>query len=220
MCCCHRGRPGTGDRGPGTGSARHPSSVSGLIRDQRGSVAIEGLVVIALLAGVFFACLLIGQWGASLQSGQMGARLLAFDAGDVEFARLGRESRQPVQEFITESWDTLYDPTNANWLGGMFALPHDFYRGRVSDTAHGRLPSQAALFSFVPATMGYLTRDWTASANTWAMPESTARLTFINLAYYVGYWRVEPEALDSTKAEPIPSSIPVLETIYVRLGIR
>jgi hypothetical protein len=223
MYCCHNRRPGTGDRGPETG--RSPSSVFRLpsLRDERGAAAVEGLVVFAVLAGVFFANLLISNWGTSLQYGQMGARLLAFDAGDVQLAKLGKSSRQPVQKFASTSWDTIskIDPAAAGWLNGMFVLSNDRFSASVSDTTEGRLPGQTrSLAHYGPATMSYFTKDWSAAANPWVNAESTVGLQFLNISYYVGRHHVSPSVIDSTYAVGIPNTIPLVETIYSRVGVR
>lgn len=191
--------------------------------DQQGVAALEGILVFAVIAGVLFACLLISQWSSSLQCGQMGARLLAFDAGDVELARMGRPSRRPVQQVTHGEWDTLpgISPATAGWLGGMFTLSNDFISARVTDTTHGRLPGPGSLFNLSPATMSYFSRDWTAAANPWNMTESTVRLAFLNIAYRVGRERLSPDVLDSLKAQAIPPAYSaIVETIYSRLGVR
>jgi hypothetical protein len=196
----------------------------GIAADERGAAALEGIVLAAVLAGMFFANVLIGNWGTSLQYGQMGARLLAFGAGDVQFAKLGKSSsRRPVQKFASTSWDTIskIDPTTADWLGGMFVLSNDYYSAGVSDTTHGRLPGQTrSLLDYGPATMSYFTQDWSAAANPWVNTESIVQKQFINISYHVGRYHASPEALDSTHAAEIPYTTPVLETIFGRVGVR
>ena len=177
----------------------------------------------AVLAGVFFANVLVNNWGTSLQYGQMGARLLAFDAGDVELARIGKSTRKPVQKFESSSWDTIakVDASTSGWLNGMFVLSNDRFSDSVADTAQGRLPAQAAsLFNYQPATMSYFTQDWSAAANPWVNTESIVRQQFLNISYHVGRYHTEPQALDSTQAAKIPYTFPVLETIFGRVGIR
>lgn len=193
----------------------------GVARDDRGAAALEGIIVLAALVGVFFAVLLIGQWGSGVQRAQMGARLLAFDAGDVNLAKLGRASNQPVQTVSSTRWDTLFNYVTADWLGGMFALSNDHFAGSVTGSQQGRQPGNSpSLFDYQPTTMNFNSRDWSAAANAWGMNESIVGLTFINISYYVGRYRVTPDGLDSTNAMTIPSTIPVLETIYARVGIR
>lgn len=200
---------------PATRRLRAARAVAG---DDRGVAALEGLLVFALLAGVFLACLFLAQWGTSLQSAQMGARLLAFDAGDVELARLGKPSNQPVQQFTSGNWDTLVNSGTADWLGGMFALSNGDFSGSVTGTAHGRLPGQGSLFEYAPAAMGYHSRGWNAASDPWGMPESVVQSTFLRIAYHVGLTRVSPSELDSTNAREIPPGNAVLETIYGRVG--
>lgn len=204
-------------------AGRRLRAARGAAADERGAAALEGIVVAAVFAGVFFASLLVGRWGTSLQFGQMGARLLAFDAGDVELARLGKPSRKPTQQFVSSSWDTIthIDPVTADWLGGVFVLSNDYYSASVADTTHGRLPGGTrSLVNYQPATMSYFTQDWSAAANPWVMSESIVRLTFLNISYYVGRYQTSPYVLDSTNAMEIPYTIPVLETVYARIGIR
>jgi hypothetical protein len=186
--------------------------------DDRGVAALEGLLVVALFAGVFFACLLLGQWGSSLQSAQMGARLLAFDAGDVDLARLGKPSNQPAQQFTSESWDTLANGVTTNWLDNMFTLSNGSFSSSVTGTSYGRLPSEGSLFGYAPAAMGYDAEGWAAASDPWGMPESAVQSTFIRLAYHVGLTRASPGDLDSTCAQQIPHGDTVLETIYGLLG--
>jgi hypothetical protein len=180
--------------------------------------ALEGLLVLALFAGLFLAILLISQWGASLQSAHMGARLLAFDAGDVALARLGRPSNQPTQQFTSENWDTLVSNVTANWLRNMYTLSNGGFSGSVTGTAHGRLPGQGSLFGYTPATMGYHANGWAAASDPWGMPESVVRSGFTRIAYRVGLTRVSPNGLDSTCARAIPHGDTVLETIYGLVG--
>ena len=186
--------------------------------DDRGVAALEGLLVLALFGGVFLACLLLAQWGTSLQSAQMGARLLAFDAGDVELARLGKPANQPVQQFASENWDTLVNSVTSNWLGNMFTLSNSGVSGSVTGTAHGRVPGQASVFSYTPAALGYHAHDWSAASNPWVMPESAVQSRFVRIAYHVGLTRASPGELDSTSAQEIPHGDTVLQTLYGLVG--
>jgi hypothetical protein len=190
----------------------------GLRFDDRGVAALEGLLVFALLAGVFLACLLLAQWGSSLQTAQMGARLLAFDAGDVELARLGKSANQPAQQFASENWDTLVNSVTSNWLGNMFTLSNRGVSGNVTGTAHGRVPGQTSVFSYSTATLGYHASDWSAGSDPWGMPESSVQSRFVRIAYHVGLTRASPGALDSTSAQAIPHGDTVLETLYGLVG--
>ena len=195
----------------------------GIAADERGAAALEGIVLAAVFAGVFFANVLINSWGTSLQYGQMGARLLAFDAGDVELARLGKSTRRPVQQFASSNWDTIpkIDAATADWLNGMFVLSNDRFSASVADTTEGRLPGQTrSLLHYGPATMSYFTHDWSAAANPWVNTESIVRLQFLNISYHVGRHHTSPYVLDSTHAVAIPNTIPLVETVYIRLGIR
>lgn len=186
--------------------------------DERGVAALEGVLVVALLAGVLLACLLLSQWGASLQSAQMGARLLAFDAGDVELARLGRPSSQPAQQLTPVDWDTLVSGVTADWLSRMFTLSNGDVSGSVTGAAHGRLPGQTSFFAYVPIAMGYRAGGSAAASDPWAMPESTVRTLFLRIAYHVGLTRAGPAELDSTSARAIPPGGAILDTIYARAG--
>lgn len=205
MCCC----PET------TRRLRAACAVAG---DERGVAALEGLLVTALFAGVFLACLLLGQWGSSLQSAQMGARLLAFDAGDVELARLGKPSNAPVQQFTSENWDSLASSQTASWLHHMYTLSNGSFSGSVTGHTHGRTPGQGSMFQYTSVTMGYNASSTTAASDPWTMPESVAQSTFLRIAYHVGLTRASPGDLDSTSARPIPHGDTVLETIYGLVG--
>ena len=188
------------------------------LRDDRGVAAVEGILVFALLGGVLLGCILLGQWGTHLQNAQMGARLLAFNAGDSSLAKFGRPADTATQTFSTGSWDTLAGTVPADWLNIMFVLPNDRYSGRVKGTQAGRLPSQGqSLFSFSPASVGYFSGSSTAS-NPWGSSATDARSTFLGIAYYVGRYRVTPEGIGSKPT--IPAAIPVLESIYTRIGVR
>ncbi len=191
-----------------------------LAYDGRGVATLEGIVVLALFAGVFFACLLLGQWGVSLQSGQMGARLLAFDAGDAQLARLGRVSRHPAQSYVNEDWVMLFNSRTANWINRVFTLSNGRFLGSVADTTHGRLPGGPSLFGYAPASMRYHTDQWSAATGAWPAPDSALRLKLLSTAYYVGRYRLGPDDLDSTYGLGIPAAIPILETIYARVGVR
>jgi hypothetical protein len=188
-----------------------------LKRDTRGVAALEGLLVVALLAGVFLACLLLGQWGSSLQSAQMGARLLAFDAGDVSLARMGKPSNQPAQQFTNQNWDTLAHGVNVAWLHNMYSLSNGSYSGSVTGSSRGRLPGQG-MFQYSPKTIGYYASGWAAASDPWGRPESVVQSGFIRIAYRVGLTRASPAGLDSTSARPIPHGDTVLETIYGLVG--
>ena len=186
--------------------------------DDRGVAALEGLLVFALLAGVFLACLLIASWGTGAQSAQMGARLLAFDAGDVTLAKMEKPANQPVQQFANGNWDTLVNQATASWLGHMFTLSNGDFSGSVTGTQRGRLPGQVSMFAYAPATIGYHAYGWAAASNSWGMPESIAQSTFLRIAYHVGLTRTNPGGLDSTCAHEIPHGDTVLETIYRLVG--
>ena len=186
--------------------------------DDRGVAVLEGIFVFALLAGVLLGCMLLGQWGIHLQNSQMGARLLTFNAGDASLARFGRAGDSAAQTFSTGGWDAYAGDLPATWLNTMFVLPNDRYSGRVKGTQRGRLSSTVpSLFAFSRASVGYYSSS-SATSNTWVVTEPTARSTFLGIAYYVGRYRVTPSGIGSKPT--IPAAIPVLETIYSRIGGR
>jgi len=173
---------------------------------------------------VLFAALFVGMWGTGMQSAQMGARLLAFDAGDIALAKLGRPANLPVQQFTTESWDTLVDTHIAvgkvGWLSNMFALSNDLVSGTVTGTHRGRLPGDTrSLFDYTPATMGYHARDWTAALNSWGAPESAVKSTFLRVAFNVARYQVDTTNFTSMAVGPLPNSPPILQTIFDRAGV-
>jgi len=212
MCCYHSRGSKTGDRGTKP-VFRLPS-----FRDDRGVAMIEGILVFALLCGVLLGCILLGQWGTNLQKTQMGARLLTFDAGDISLAKFGRPGDSATQTFTTGGWDAYAGTLPAGWLNTMFVLPNDRYSGRVKGTQRGRLSSQGpSLFGFSPVSMGYFSSS-AAASNSWASSTTGVRLTFLGIAYHVGRYRVTPEGLGSKPT--IPAAIPVLESIYTRVGVR
>jgi hypothetical protein len=219
MCCYHSRGPETGDRGPKT-EVRSPSSVFRLpsFRDDSGVAVVEGILVFVLLAGVLLGCILLGQWGTHLQNSQMGARLLTFNAGDAALARFGRAGDSATQTFSTGGWNSYAGSLPATWLNTMFALPNDRYSGRVKGIQRGRLPGQGpSVFSFSSASVGYFSNS-SASCNTWASSTTDVRSTFLGIAYYVGRYRVSPQSIGSKPT--IPATIPVLESIYSRIGGR
>jgi len=219
MCCYHNRGSETGDRGPKTG-ARGPSSVFRLpsFRDDRGVATVEGILVIALLVGVLLACILLGQWGTHRQYAQMGARLLTFNAGDVSLAKLGRTGNTATQTLSTGNWNAYAGTLPAGWLNTMFVLPNDRYQGSVAGTQRGRGPGAGpSLFQYTSRSLGYSSAS-SAATNPWGSSATAARSTFLGIAYYVGFNRVTPQGL-STKPT-IPAAIPVLESIYSRIGGR
>jgi hypothetical protein len=180
--------------------------------------SLEGILVIGLLAGVLLVCILLGQWGTHLQYAQMGARLLTFNAGDVSLAKFGRAGNQATQTFTSGSWDAYAESVPANWLNTMFVLPNDRYQGSVVGTQRGRQPGTGpSLLQYTSRSMGYRSGS-SAATNPWAASESTVMSTFYGISYYVGRYRVTPEGLGSKPT--IPTAIPVLETIYSRVGVR
>jgi hypothetical protein len=226
MCCYHNRGSETGDRGPKTGD-RSPSSVSRLpspvfrlpsFRDDRGLATVEGILVFALLVGVLLGCLLLGQWGIRLQNAQMGARLLTFNAGDASLAKFGRPADTATQTFSTGSWNAYAGALPSSWLNTMFVLRNDRLAGRVKGTQRGRLQSPGgSLFEFSSASIGYFSNS-SAASNSWADTTRAARSTFLGIAYYVGRYRVTPQSIGTKPT--IPPAIPVLETIYSRIGGR
>ena len=188
------------------------------LRDDRGVATLEGILVIVLLAGVMLGCMLLGQWSTRLQDSQMGARLLTFNAGDASLARFGRAGDSATQTFTTGGWDADAGTLPASWLNTMFVLPNDRYSGRVKGTQRGRTPSQTkSLFAFSPASLGYHSSS-SAASNTWTSSTTAVRSTFLGIAYHVGRYRVSPQSIDSKPT--IPPAIPVLESIYSRIGGR
>jgi hypothetical protein len=196
-----------------------PLIIRHLLADDQGVAALEGVIAVAILVGIFLAALLLGQWGSSLQTAQMGARLLAFDAGDVQLAQLGKASNQAAQQLTSEAWDTLVNSTTASWLSGIFTLSNRDVAGSVSGVSRGRLPGRATLFAYVPATLGYNALNWAAECDPWAMSDTAVRTGFLRLAHHVGLYRVSPAGLDSTSAGAIPHADTVLEIIYGRVGL-
>jgi hypothetical protein len=205
---------------------RLPSSVFRLpsLRDDRGVAATEAMLVLALLGGVFFAGLLLARWSTSLQSAQMGARLLAFDAGDVDFAKLGKPSRTATRQLVAETWDTLVDTlvdaSKSGWLTGMFALTNTRSTNRVTGSAQGRMPGQKSVFDYSPATMAYHASGWATASNPWGIPESVVRSSFLRIAFNVGRYQVDTSGFVSMVVQPLPTSPAILETIFGRAGIQ
>jgi hypothetical protein len=220
MYCYHRKvrTPKCERRTSDSGVWRLASGVRRCLRDDRGLAAVEGMLVFALLSGVLLGCILLGQWGTHLQNSQMGARLLTFNAGDVSLARFGRVGDSATQTFTTGNWDANAGTLPASWLNTMFVLPNDRYSGRVKGAQRGRLSSPTpSLFAFSRASVSYFSNSSTAS-NTWASSTTAVRSTFLGIAYYVGRYRVAPQSIGSKPT--IPATIPVLESIYSRIGGR
>ncbi|MBM3330366.1 hypothetical protein FJY68_00785 [candidate division WOR-3 bacterium] len=189
-----------------------------LCSDDRGLAVVEGILVFVLLAGVLLGCVLLGQWGTHLQNSQMGSRLLAFNAGSASLAKFGRAADTATQTLSSSSWDTLAAGLPAGWLNTMFVLPNESYRGRVKGTQRGRLPTAGpSTFSFSPSSVGYFTSSG-AATNPWKTTVTDARTTFMGIAYYVGRYRVSPQSIGSKQT--IPPAIPVVESIYSRMGGR
>ena len=223
MCCYHSRGSKAGGRGPGTG-ARSPSSVFRLpsFRDDRGVATLEGILLFAMLAGVLLGVMLLGQWGTHRQYAQMGARLLTFDAGDESLATFGRPGGDAATEstFSSGTWDTYAESLPADWLNTMFVdLPNPSRSASVTGTQQGRLPSQGtSLFGFSPASLGYHSAS-SAASDPWADTTADVRSTFLGIAYWVGYNASTPEGLGSIPTIP-HSGLPLLESIYTRVGVR
>ena len=105
--------------------------------DDRGVAALEGILVFALLAGVFLVCLLLAQWGTSLQNAQMGARLMAFDAGDADLAGSGSHRTMPRSNSRARTGTRWSTARLQNWLGNMFTLSNGGLSGSVTDGDEG-----------------------------------------------------------------------------------
>jgi hypothetical protein len=195
------------------------TSAFALVPDDRGIATVEGILVFALLVGVLLGCILLGQWGAQLQNSQMGARLLAFNAGDANLARFGRAGDTAIRTVTTAAWDTLAAGLPTNWLNIMFtSLTDERSAGRVKGRQQGRLASQGgSLFDFATASMGYFSTS-AAGSNSWAGTAGAAESTFLGIAYYVGRYRVSPQSIGAKPS--IPLTIPVVESIFVRSGVR
>ncbi len=189
------------------------------LRDDRGVATVEGILVFALLVGVLLGCILLGQWGTQLQNSQMGARLLAFDAGDPDLARFGRAGDTATQTVTPGEWDTLATGLPTDWLNVMFtSLTDDRSAGRVKGRQRGRLASPGhSLFDFSAASMGYLSTS-AAGTNSWAGTAASAESTFFGISFHVSRYQVSPQSINSKPS--IPSTIPVVESIYARSGVR
>jgi hypothetical protein len=185
---------------------------------------LEGILLFAMLAGVLLGIMLLGQWGTHRQYAQMGARLLTFDAGDVSLAKFGRSGDQAVQTFSSDSvtWETYsgFGTLSTGWLNTMFVdLPNDRVSGNVKGTQQGRLPSQGpSLFEFSRASLGYHSGA-SAASNPWADTTADVGSTFLGIAYWVGYNKSTPEGLNSIPTIP-HSDLPLVESIYARVGVR
>ena len=223
MSCYHRRRLETGDRGPETGRTPSLDFRLRFLRDDRGVAATEAMIVLALLGGVFFAGLLLARWSTNLQSAQMGARLLAFDAGDVDFAKLGKPSRTATRQLVAETWDTLVDTlvdaSKSGWLTGMFTLSSTRASSRVAGSAQGRLPGQQSAFDYSPATMAYHASGWATASNPWGIPESVVRSSFLRISFNVARYQVDTASFVSMTVQPFPTSPEILETIFGRAAV-
>ncbi|MBN2464416.1 hypothetical protein JXD38_02160, partial [candidate division WOR-3 bacterium] len=126
-----------------------------------------------------------------------------------------------TQTFSSSAWDTLSNvsalPTT--WLNTMFVgLSNDRYAGSVSGTQHGRLAGQGpSMFDYVPASVGYHSAA-AAATNPWADSVSDVQSTFMGIVYYVGRYQVDPQTIGTKPT--IPATIPVVESIYARVGVR
>jgi hypothetical protein len=184
--------------------------------------AVEGILLVALLAGVLLACMLLGQWGTHRQYAQMGARLRTFDAGTDSVARFNRLSDQTSQTLSRDSvsWDTYFGAlAEADWINIMFVgLHNDRLTGGRQGVQQGRLASPGpSLFDFSPASLGYHSGA-SAATNSWTDSADSVRLTFLGIAYWVGYNEMTPEGL-GTRPEIPASGLPILDTIYARVGV-
>jgi len=187
--------------------------------------ALEGIIVLAVLAGVFFGCLLLGRWATGIQSAHMGARLLTFGAGDTAFARLGSTSRVSTRDYATASWDTLVDAhvdtAKARWLGSTFTLTNQLVTGSVVGTAQGRVPGESpGLLSFARKTLGYRAGYWTAATNPWLMSKSSVQAYFLLMCGNVVLGQVDTSVIATMAVNPIPQQVAILETVFGRVGIR
>jgi len=180
---------------------------------------VEGILVFALLVGVLLGCILLGQWGMQMQNSQMGARLLAFDAGDVSLARFGRAGDTATRTLTVGTWDTLASSLPTTWLNTMFtSLTDDRSSGRVKGRQRGRLASPGrSLFDFSMTSMAYFSAS-AAGSNSWSGTAGAAESTFLGIAYQVSRYQVSPQSIGAKPS--IPLTIPVLESIFVRSGVR
>lgn len=202
---------------------RHWSSGIGrCLRDDRGVAATEGLLVFLELVTVLLAVMLLGQWGIRLQYAQMGARLLTFNAGGLTLAKFGREGNQAETTFSRDSvtWSSYdaFDTLPVNWFNTLFVLHNDYRSGRLKGTQRGRLARErgSSLIDFTLATLGYYSGS-SVACNPWTGSEDDVRSKFLSISYHVGRFRVHPSGLDSVPR--IPGSIPLLETVYTRVGV-
>jgi hypothetical protein len=148
----------------------------------------------------------------------MGARLLTFNAGTESLARFGRAGNQAAQAHTTGSWNAYAESLPTGWLNTMFVLPDEHFRGSVAGTQRGREPGTgSSLYQYTSRALGYRSAS-SAATNPWADTAPNVTSTFLGIAYWVGYNRTTPQGL--TSKPTIPSTIPVLETIYSRVGVR
>ena len=190
------------------------------LEDSRGVAALEGIIAVVVLAGVFLASLFLTQWGTGLQSAHMGGRLLAFDAGDTILAKLGKPANQPTQQSALAIWDTLISDTTAERLNNLFSLQDSYYSGGITGRANGRLPGQSALFAYAPTAMGYYAQNRTES-DAWVKSDSATQSMFLHIAYGVGFTQLSPYdvSVDSMSGSSIPHTNRVLDSILVRVGV-
>jgi hypothetical protein len=153
----------------------------------------------------------------------MGGRLLAFNAGDVTLARLGQPSNQAAELVTSQSWDSLLKTMAVSWLGdsiqNLFTLSNGNVAGTVTGAAKGKLPGQASLFAYAPATMGYDAPDWAAAYDPWRRSDSAVASEFLHIAYYVGSTQSSTSGLDSLSGQVIPYGDTILQTIYGLVGL-
>jgi len=164
-------------------------------------------------------CILLGQWGMQLQNSQMGARLLTFNAGDASLARFGRAGDSATHTVTPGTWDTLATSLPTTWLNTMFtSLSDDRSSGHVEGRQRGRLASPGrSLFDFSTASMAYFSTS-SAGSNSWAGTAGAAESTFFGIAYYVSRHQVTPQSIGAKQS--VPYTFPVLESIFVRSGVK
>ena len=156
--------------------------------NDQGQAALEGVLAVAVLGGVFLASLFLAQWGLGLQSAHMGARLLAFEAGDYPTAAQGKPANHPLQNTDADLHDGDW---GSGFASGIMHIIHKIFsqgdiHGQVTGTTRGRVPGQSTLFSYASKVMGYHADYW-ASSDPWKVDKTAVKVVFYLVAWFVAW---------------------------------
>jgi hypothetical protein len=156
------------------------------LKDERGQAMLEGILAVMVLFGVLFACFFLLSYGIGSQKANMGSRVLAFGAGDANFAwpsKPANAQRGPGDSPTnTDEWGNGFSG-GGDFVGTILSWLNDEQSGTVKDRVETRF--LVDLTRYAPGSSGFYSTYYVAS-DPWRISTTPVNAAFLGIAWLIG----------------------------------